>query len=382
MPILRTPHGSVLVAEDDEVQRLALVRLLRGENYAVVAVSNGEQATAAFERGKFDLVVSDIDMPGRGGIELLQVIRRHDLDIPVILLTGSPTLDTALLAIEHRATRYLTKPLDHSAFRDVARRSMQASRLAHVRRQLGSLAPEADQHELLGQRFERALGQLFMVYQPIVRWSECAVFAHEALVRSREQSLPHPGALFDAAEALDRVQDIGRVVRLLSAQPLCDGDERLLFVNLHTKDLADESLYDVRTPLSATASRVVLEITERAQLDTVCDVPGRIKRLREMGYRIALDDLGAGYAGLTSFTSLEPDYVKLDMSLVRGIHDSKTKQRLVGSMIEVCLDLGIEVVGEGIEQEAERDTLLALGCDLMQGYLFARPASVLLTQAF
>ena len=99
----------------------------------------------------------------------------------------------------------------------------------------------------------------------------------------------------------------------------------------------------------------------------------RIGRLREMGFRIAVDDLGAGYAGLTSFAQLEPEVVKLDMSLVRNVHTQPTKQTLVRTMISMCKELGMKIVAEGIESPEERDVIVAAGCDLMQGYLFAKP---------
>jgi EAL domain-containing protein (putative c-di-GMP-specific phosphodiesterase class I) len=118
----------------------------------------------------------------------------------------------------------------------------------------------------------------------------------------------------------------------------------------------------------------VLEITERASFDDVKDVRSRIDRLRKLGYRIAIDDLGAGYAGLSSFTELEPHIAKLDMSLVRGIDTNERKQSIVGSMQKLCTDIGIIVVSEGVETPAERDMLVSLGCDLIQGYLFAKPA--------
>jgi EAL domain-containing protein (putative c-di-GMP-specific phosphodiesterase class I) len=378
--------GNVLIAEDDDLHRAVLARVLRCEGYTVVAVSNGLEAAQAFAAGSFDLVLSDIDMPGLSGIDLLRAIRKRDPEVPVMLLTGGPTLDTAIMAIEHHANRYLTKPVDHDVLRDATRRSIQASRLAHVRQKLVELdageALESRNLAALQQRFDQALRTLFMVYQPIVRWSDRSVFAHEALVRSLEVTVPHPGALFDAAERLNRVEDVGRVVRSLAPLPLKTAHRGDLFVNLHTRDLLDDALYDDASPLAAQAPRVVLEITERARLETVGDVPARIRRLREMGFRIALDDLGAGYAGLASFAALEPDFIKLDMSLVRGIHESKTKQKLVGSMIAVCVDLGVSVVAEGIESEAERDSLLELGCDLLQGFLFARPDKAFVPSLF
>jgi EAL domain-containing protein (putative c-di-GMP-specific phosphodiesterase class I) len=117
----------------------------------------------------------------------------------------------------------------------------------------------------------------------------------------------------------------------------------------------------------------VLEITERASLEDVEDLGDRIVRLRRLGYSLAIDDLGAGYAGLASLTKLEPEVVKLDMSLVRGVDVSHTKQHLVSSMVRVCVDLGMLVVTEGVETTSERDTLVSLGCDVLQGYLFSRP---------
>jgi EAL domain-containing protein (putative c-di-GMP-specific phosphodiesterase class I) len=147
----------------------------------------------------------------------------------------------------------------------------------------------------------------------------------------------------------------------------------VLFVNLHAGDLCDDSLLASSAPLSKIARRVVLEITERAALDEVKDARARVAQLRQMGFRIAIDDLGAGYAGLTSFAQLEPEVVKLDMSLVRDVHKEPTRRRLIHSMTELCREMGMLVVAEGVETESERDALAGLGCQLLQGYLFARP---------
>jgi EAL domain-containing protein (putative c-di-GMP-specific phosphodiesterase class I) len=117
----------------------------------------------------------------------------------------------------------------------------------------------------------------------------------------------------------------------------------------------------------------VLEITERASIDSIQDLRQRVARLRETGYRIAIDDLGAGYAGLTSFALLEPEIVKIDMTLVRDVDRLEVKQRLIASITSLCTEMGILVVGEGVETQAERDTLIQLGCDLFQGYFIAKP---------
>jgi EAL domain-containing protein (putative c-di-GMP-specific phosphodiesterase class I) len=149
-----------------------------------------------------------------------------------------------------------------------------------------------------------------------------------------------------------------------------------LFVNVHSLELEDDDLYSGETPLTGNASDVVLEVTERGRIESVPDLHARVSRLRGLGYRIAVDDFGAGYAALNSFASLHPDVAKLDMALVRGVDHDPYRHKLVDSVNAMCHDLGILVVAEGIETEAERATLVDLGCDLLQGFLIGRPAAV------
>jgi len=151
--------------------------------------------------------------------------------------------------------------------------------------------------------------------------------------------------------------------------------DALLFANLHALDLTSDDLYSLHSPLSALAERVVLEVTERAALHRVDHLRDRMESLRDMGFRIAVDDLGASHAGLSSFAQLGPDMVKLDMSLVRNVDSSASKASLIRSMIALCTqELGMRVVCEGVESEAERDTLASIGADLLQGYLFGMPS--------
>ena len=102
------------------------------------------------------------------------------------------------------------------------------------------------------------------------------------------------------------------------------------------------------------------------------DVRERVRELRRLGFRIAIDDLGAGYAGLASFAVLEPDLVKLDGVLVKGVDREPIKRKLIGSITLLCRELGILVVAEGVETLAERDALVEQGCDLIQGFFVTR----------
>ena len=227
----------------------------------------------------------------------------------------------------------------------------------------------------LEQKLARCLGALTMHFQPIVRATDRGRFACEALLRSGDKSLPHPGAILDAAERLEKITTLGRAIRAQCAKVIADSPDRgLVFINLHLQDLFDKQLTSPFSPLSKVASRVVLEITERTSLEGQHDVRYRVAELRELGFKIAIDDLGGGHARMGTFTPLDCDFVKLDMSLVRDLDKHAMKQKLVRSVTELCKDQGTQVIGEGVETEAEAKVLVDLGCDYLQGYLIAKPA--------
>jgi len=373
-----TRTKSVLVVDDDATLARGVHRVLTAAGYDVVLAGDVPAASEEIRRRSFDVVLSDIQLPGPSGVDLLRNVREHDLDVPVILMTGMPTLETAMEAMQVGALQYLTKPLDHDLLVAAIERASRLHALAHMKRDalqlLGDNGTQAGDLAGLQASFERSLESMWMAFQPIVDDGKRQVFGFEALMRSREPSLPHPGAILSAGERLGRLPELGRRVRALSAEAFVRAPEGAsLFVNLHTCDLLDDALYQRDAPLAAIASRVVFEITERSTIDDVKDVHARIAELRGLGFRIAIDDLGAGYAGLSSFAALEPEIVKLDMSLIRNVHQSSVRSKLVKSMTALCKEMGIQVVAEGVETSEERVAVRALGCDLSQGYFFARP---------
>jgi EAL domain-containing protein (putative c-di-GMP-specific phosphodiesterase class I) len=369
--------GRVLVVDDEPALLRAYARWLAAAGHVVETASDGIAATALVAEKQFDVIVSDIGMQGMDGVQLLRRVRERDLDVPVILMTGAPSVATAITAIEYGALRYLVKPFDESVLRDTVAHACQLRRLANLKREAVALVSEGSKQigDLAGlsASLDRALSTLWMAYQPIVSWSAKQTYAFEALLRSTEPTLPHPGAILEAAERLGRLDQVGRTIRERVASAIVEVPSEYVFVNLHPRDLLDDSLYAETAPLSTVAKRIVLEITEREAMDEIPDVSARMSTLRGLGFRIAVDDLGAGYAGLTTFAQLEPDVVKFDMSLVRGVHNSDTKRRLLHSMTTLFAELGILVIAEGVEIAAERDALANIGCDLLQGYLFAKP---------
>jgi len=369
------PNRVLLV--DDEPGMLRMMKTALGlYGFATEEARDGREALELLSRKSFDVVVSDINMPRYPGLEFLRGVRERDPDVPVIMMTGKPSVESSARAVEYGAFRYLIKPVMPAALRDAVERAVRLHEIARAKRQALELHGIDDKwlgdKALLDVRFASAFEGLWVAFQPIVSWEEHRVYGYEALVRSAEPALSNPALLIEAAERLGKMTDLSRAIRRRAARETPPDDAKL-FVNLHPHDLLDEDLYSPDAPLSRLADRVVLEITERASPSGIADLEMRLNRLRTLGFQIAVDDLGAGYAGLTAFTQLDPDVVKLDMSLIRHIDTDPKKRCIVARLVEMCADLKIVVVAEGIETAGERDVLVDLGCDKLQGYLFARP---------
>ncbi|MBL8678857.1 MAG: EAL domain-containing protein [Myxococcales bacterium] len=223
---------------------------------------------------------------------------------------------------------------------------------------------------------DEALERCTLAFQPVVSIRERRAVAYEALLRSAHPKLTGPLAVLDAAFELGRIRDVGARVRQL----VCDSTAHAppdvdLFVNVHASELEDDSLIETADNLHEFSKRVVLEITEQASLASIPDISAKISRLRKLGYRIAVDDLGAGYAALSVLALIEPEVVKVDMSLVRAVDASAVKRRVIRSILTLAQDVGASVVCEGVETEGEYRALEEIGCDLLQGYYLAKPAA-------
>jgi EAL domain-containing protein (putative c-di-GMP-specific phosphodiesterase class I) len=378
-----SPH--LLIVDDEPLVARVAQRVLLGGGFRVTLASGGREAIEKAKVVPFDAILSDVCMPDVDGHAVLRAVRSSGLDVPFVFLTGSPELNSAIEAVEFGAFRYLVKPVMSAELLDVMRKAVRWHQLARVRKEAArdlAAPPIADRADL-ESTLASAIDGLWIAMQPIVSWQSRTVLAYEALLRTTEPTLCNPLAFLDAAEKLDMTRELSRTIRrhiadLIPSFP----SSALAFVNLHPSDLEDPELSDPAGALTPFAERIVLEVTERAALDEIPGLAARIARLRALGFRIAVDDLGAGYAGLSTFASLEPDVVKADMSLIRDIHESAVKQKVVGSIVALCRDLHIQFIAEGIETTSERDCVASLGGDSLQGYLFARPNHGFPTVAF
>jgi EAL domain-containing protein (putative c-di-GMP-specific phosphodiesterase class I) len=384
-PAAAVSAGRVLIVEDDRGMLELYSDILLEHGFRIAAACDGHAAGRLLGAGEFDAVLTDVYMPDAGGLELLHSVRERDVDLPVVLVTGSPSLETAVQAVEMGALHYLMKPVSTNellrCIQDAVARHRSAVERRHAVGRVPSLAAGTDR-AALQELFDRAMGSLHVVYQPIIRTRDGTVFGWEALLRTREPAVAGPIQFIEMAEQLGRVRELSRSVRSLVCRAAKHARGRVFFINLHPDDLRDDDLFDPAAPLSVLASDIVLEITERSPLGDIPDVKDRVGRLRALGFRVAVDDLGTGYSGLTSIATLEPEFVKLDRSLLTGIDGELTKRRLVGSIASLSREMGISVVAEGVETEAERRVAAELGCDLMQGFFFRRPEELRSEEGF
>ena len=215
-----------------------------------------------------------------------------------------------------------------------------------------------------------------VVYQPIVSWSRREISGYEVLLRSTHGPDRRPDQLLACARQRRAMVRLGRTIRALVASTFDRMPENTpVFVNVDGDELRARSLLADDEPFAPYASRVVLEITEAGARFEPGELSDCLRPLRARGYQFALDDLGAGHNGLATFAEVDVDVVKFDMSLVRDVHRSAIKQRVIGFLSELCAERGVLSVAEGVESFEERDTLVRLGCDLFQGHYFGRPSA-------
>ncbi len=286
------PHlGRVLVVDDDAPMRRAIQRQLTAEGWTVTLAENGRAGIEAVrdDREHFDCVVSDVNMPELDGFGLIAEIRRHDDDLPVLLMTADPSLDGAVRAIETGAVSYIVKPFDQETLASAVARAARRHGVARMRRRADEVsreleAAQAGKLEDVVARFERALARAWMAFQPIVNVRTREVFAYEALVRTDEESMRRPDVLIATAERLGRVHELGRTVRAAVGRAAATAPPSAPVRQRPWPRARSTRSCSTRAGLLAEhASRVVLEITEWIGIDPVVG-PARLAMLRRLEY--------------------------------------------------------------------------------------------------
>ncbi|WP_085675391.1 MULTISPECIES: EAL domain-containing protein [unclassified Pseudomonas] len=224
---------------------------------------------------------------------------------------------------------------------------------------------------------QRSIHSLF---QPIVCLSERRVFGHEALSRGPSNSPLHsPLNLFAIARQAGHLTELEAACRESACRRFSEqGLDGKLFLNISPESLLEPHYPSGRTlklleHVGLAPSRVVIELTEQTPTDDFQLLSNALHHYRDMGFSIALDDLGAGYSSLRLWSELRPEYVKIDRHFIDGIHRDPLKREFVGSILQIARASKAQVIAEGIELPEELAVLTEMGVDLVQGYLLGRP---------
>lgn len=216
-----------------------------------------------------------------------------------------------------------------------------------------------------------------MAFQPIVNLADGSIFAQEALVRGMTNE--------SAASILGQVTDENRyrfdqACRVRAIQLAAELDiQSILSINflpnaVYQPELCIRTTLETAKQCNFPINRILFELTEVEEVKDYAHVHAIIEHYQELGFRTALDDFGAGSSGLNFLADFHPDFIKLDMALVRNIDKDKGRQAIVRGIVRICRDLAIELIAEGIETEFELDVLRRFGIQLFQGYYFAKPS--------
>jgi EAL domain-containing protein (putative c-di-GMP-specific phosphodiesterase class I)/FixJ family two-component response regulator len=379
----------VLVADDEETVR-QVIGVLVASDPGMDLVGLAADAESAIELAAVehpDVALVDVRMPGGGGLRAVREIGRLSPLTIVIALSAHEDLDTVLKMLRAGALSYVAKSdstdeIMWAIHRSIEGRSSLPKRLAAP--VAAALAESVEdrghasrkrilQRERIAQVVEdRAFS---MVFQPIFDLEEGYIAGVEALARFDALPKRPPDAWIGEAKAVGLHVDLEMVlVRAALDQLGRIPSDLFLAINLSPEATVSRDLAEVLTGIEP--SRIAVELTEHAPIDDYETLSGSLVHLRERGLRLAVDDAGAGFASLRHIVQLEPDLIKLDITLTRGIDFDPVSQALVGALASFANQIGASVVAEGVETKRQLVALRKAGVGFAQGFYLGRPGPI------
>jgi len=364
----------ILVVDDDAMARRFFVRALGRRGHELTEAVDGVAAIRLCTERSFDVAIVAFQLPFLSGIEVLGKLRAAQPGCQRVLVAPEVDLPTVVGAVNQgEVNRVLESVLDGDrlgeAIDDLLRTRAAMQDVLRVQ----EVAASAEERQALADCLGSDAVQIAL--QPILEASSERIFAFEALLRSRNPSFPGPLSVLKAAEKHQMLHEVADVVvdRVRAWMPMIPEPVHV-FMNLHPDELSDPGAVLRRLePLSPWSRRIVLEITERSRLQSIEQWERSVGLLTELGFSLAVDDLGAGHSSLAVLAELQPSFIKVDMSIVRGVDTDPRKQRLINLLCRFSEATQASFVAEGVETEAEAQTLRDCGAHLLQGYIFGKP---------
>jgi EAL domain-containing protein (putative c-di-GMP-specific phosphodiesterase class I)/DNA-binding NarL/FixJ family response regulator len=381
----------VLVVDDRDANVRLLQAMLSGAGVPhIEGITDPSLAVARVLDLLPDVLLLDLHMPVMDGVAVLAALREAlppDVFLPVVVLTADATPGARERALAAGAKDFLTKPIDRlEVLLRVSNLLETRALYQRVHRDRSQLQREVDEQRLrdrlLGEkrrdrtaRIDAAIAAdgMRIVFQPIVALEGGTVVGLEALARFTGPPQRSPDQWFAEAAAIGRGTELEllAIERALAQFPSLPSDA---FVSLNVSPTTARTVALDTCLAQVPGHRIVLELTEHSRIRDYGVLRRCLDRFRERGVRVAVDDAGAGYAGLQHILSLQPDVIKLDIGLTRNVDKDPARRALSSCLVRFADEIGAEVVAEGIETAAELDTLRSLGIRWGQGFYLARPA--------
>ena len=358
------PHCLIWLIDDEPGVRITVRRWLTHLGYRVEVFEEGPTLIDTITQGGVplpSLIICDADMPIMNGLEVLARVAKEAPEVKRLLYTAREPNRWVIEAFNQGVIhRFIDKSEGPKALQTCL------GEMLHEQEEQGRQLQALD--ELLSQKL------ITLHLQPIFNARTREIEASEALMRSQHPLFRGPLDILNATQLAQRELDLQRVLTGLNRQIREEIPEHIkLFMNIDPVVFGQpEHLDDVFSDVYPYASSIVLELTERGQLCGDAWVES-VNRLRERGFEIALDDLGAGYNSLGAVAAVSPEIIKLDISLVSNLHMSQPKREMVRLLSEYAQRHQIKTVAEGIELREEADTCTQLGIRWLQGYHLERP---------
>lgn len=374
---------SVLVV-DDNVANVELLRALLAAHglFRVTAVTDSRMVAGLLASVDPDLVLLDLQMPHLNGHVVLEQVMSFAAGryLPVLVTTADTSRRARDLALSRGARDFMAKPIDNVDLLLRVANLLETRQLyVNLRRSTAGFMGRRGQEPLadIETRIRHVLDTeaVSPVYQPVLDLGKRTVVGHEALARFAAPHRFGPAGWFADATAvglgveLERMA-VAKAVSLLAVTP----PESFLAVNLSPAAILSVSEF----PLCGAGAcpRIVIELTEHEPIEDYSALHRALAPMREQGARLAADDLGSGYAGFRHLIALQPDIIKLDISLISGIQHSRGQRALTAALLAFAADVGAMVIAEGIETREELAVLQDLGVPWGQGYHLGRPVPV------
>jgi DNA-binding NarL/FixJ family response regulator/EAL domain-containing protein (putative c-di-GMP-specific phosphodiesterase class I) len=333
-----------------------------------------------------DVALVDWRMPGGGGVAAIEQIARVSPRTRVVALSSSQERDVVLQMLRAGASSYVVKSVGGRDLVDALRRAaaggatLSPEAATPVIEELVVQLARSDDHDA------RPAGQAALIrsiiddaaftvaFQPIVSIDRDRVIGVEALARFDAEPRQSPDVWFGEAAAVGLGVDLDVAVARKSVSIVPDLPPGVdLFLNLSPETIFSGRYENALAAVSG--QRVILELTEHSAVYDYKRLGRIVDDLRDSGFRIAVDDVGAGYASLRHLLNLAPDMLKIDISLCRSIEQDRARQLLVKALTSLGRELGATVLAEGIESGPELTALRGLGVEYAQGFFLGRPAS-------